>query len=62
VVVSPIAVNFALASLCAGSEGATRDQLRDVLRHRILGSAPLETDGDVDLESLRHASLRRLRS
>ena len=40
VVVSPVAVNFALAALCAAAEGGTRDQLREVLRHRLLGSPP----------------------
>jgi len=36
--VSPVALNFALASICAASEGDTRVQLREILRHRLLGS------------------------
>jgi serpin B len=38
VLVSPAALNFALATACAGAEGVTRDELREVLRHRLLGS------------------------
>lgn len=37
-VVSPTSLNLALATVCAGTEGPTRDQLRDLLRHRLLGS------------------------
>jgi len=38
VMVSPTAINFALSTACAGAEDATRDQIRDLLRHPILGS------------------------
>jgi len=38
VLLSPVALNFALATACAAAEGDTRDQLRELLRHRLLGS------------------------
>jgi len=38
VVISPAPLNFALATACAASENATRDELRELLRHRLLGS------------------------
>jgi len=42
VVLSPVAVNLALASACAASEGASRDQVREALRHRLLGMSALQ--------------------
>lgn len=38
VLVSPTGLNFVLSSACAGAESATRDQLRELLRHELLGS------------------------
>jgi len=38
VLLSPVALNFALAATCAGAEGNTRDQMRELLRHRLFGS------------------------
>merc|ERR1712216_566753 len=38
VVISPAALNFALATVCSAADGTTRDQLRELLRHGLLGS------------------------
>ena len=35
--ISPVALNYALATACAAAENTTRDQLREVLRHKLLG-------------------------